>query len=427
MIFVDQNCFYCVEYNKIYPDYPINKAVFNEFNDFTPRCNLHWQYYCNSCDKLVHFNGIAYCEGCDVYTCVKCGEESLEIKEFFFYDYYYAINCKSCSVPHPTLDYLEFINKHPVQLGNIALEHPVNLWKSDLTKNGSQIEQQQKPWGSNRITSFSRNNVQLELEEGSINSREMWNIKAEKWTKYIGEEGDFHHRENILPVMFKLLDLESYQDPTTVKILDVACGTGNVARKIAKMGFNVSGVDYSENMLATALAKNKEFNLQIDYKNINASKVLEVYDKESFDLIYCNMALMDLEELEVVISSISTLLKKHGIFIFSISHPIFSWPTAQTIRLPKDSQRGEDKIWVFDTYYRKKTLVKLETMEDSFLYYTRTISTYVNECIKNGLQILEMVEPKPTWEQIKKYPREHFFDDDRRPDFLMIKTKKVQF
>ena len=65
-------------------------------------------------------------------------------------------------------------------------------------------------------------------------------------------------------------------------------------------------------------------------------------------------------------------------------------------------------------------------MEDSFLYYTRTISTYINECIKNDLQILEMVEPKPTWEQIKKYPREHYYDDDRRPDFLMVKTRKIQ-
>ena len=93
----NNRCFYCVEYNKIYSDYPINNAVFNEFNDMTPRCNMHWQYQCNSCKKYIHFNGVAFCNDCNYFTCVKCGEDTLQMEEFFFYNYYYNIKCMNCT------------------------------------------------------------------------------------------------------------------------------------------------------------------------------------------------------------------------------------------------------------------------------------------------------------------------------------------
>jgi 2-polyprenyl-3-methyl-5-hydroxy-6-metoxy-1,4-benzoquinol methylase len=422
----DDICFYCFEYNKIYNDYPVNKSVHDEFNDLTPRCSLHWQYPCNDCKKNVHFNGISYCNDCNIFTCVKCGEEKLQMQEFFFYDYYYEIKCVKCSKTNPTLDYLEFKLNHPVQFGKYKLTHQTQIWKPLVQPKPSHRDNNQKPWGSNRISAMAKNSVQIELSVPySLNSREIWNIKAEKWNKYIGEEGDFHHRENILPVMFKLLNLKSYNDPKDIEVLDVACGTGNVARKIARMGFNVKGVDYSENMLSYAIAKNKELGLTIEYNQLDATKIQDYFRADTFDIIYCNMALMDMDNFEIVLQGISKLLKDRGIFVFSITHPIFSWPTAQTIRIPDDSQRGEDKIWVFDTYYRKKTLIKMESIEDSLLYYTRPISQYINECIKNGLQIVEVVEPRPTMEEVLKFPRENYYDNDRKPDFLMVKTLKI--
>lgn len=174
----DLNCFYCVEYNKLYADYPINKASFIKFMDLTPRCSLHSQYVCTNCKKSVHFNGISYCEECDSFTCVTCGQESLEKEKFFFYDYYYAISCKKCSKKHPTLDYLEFIQKHPVQLHKVTLDQPVKLWESNQQKLTS-LSKEQKPWGSHRITSMSVNNRQIELPDSdSLTSEEIWDIKG---------------------------------------------------------------------------------------------------------------------------------------------------------------------------------------------------------------------------------------------------------
>ena len=71
-------------------------------------------------------------------------------------------------------------------------------------------------------------------------------------------------------------------------------------------------------------------------------------------------------------------------------------------------------------------MVKLDDkLEESWLYYPKTFSQYLNECIKNNLQIIQLEEPKITNEDIEKYPRDHYFDNDRRPDFLFVKTKKI--
>lgn len=418
-------CFYCVEYNKIYPDYPLNNAVYDEFNDLTPRCNLHWEYKCNKCNKDIHFNGISYCNECNSFTCVRCGDEKLQMEEFFFYKYYYMIKCMKCSKFNPTLDYLEFKTKHPVQTGRFQLENQTLIWFPQEPITYKLPPMEEKPWGSKRITSIAINNQQIELtEENDLSSEEIWNAKSKLWIENMTEDGDFHHREIINPTLLKLLNLEKYEYPGKIKILDIGCGSGEFTRKVARMGFNITGIDVSNELINLAKMKNKEFNLDVNYEAIDAIKVSTLFQENTFDIIYSNMALMDMAHFEYVFQAVSEILKEGGVFVFSVSHPIFSWPVAQTIRIPKDSQRNEDKFWIIDRYWRNKTLIKFDKLEDSWLYYPKTFSQYLNECINNDLQIIHVEEPKVTNEDIKKYPRDHYFDNDRRPDFLFVKTKK---
>ena len=62
--------------------------------------------------------------------------------------------------------------------------------------------------------------------------------------------------------------------------------------------------------------------------------------------------------------------------------------------------------------------------ETPSLAFPRPISKYVNELIKNNLEILEMSEPKASEEIVENFPRQAYLDDDTLPDFLMIKAKK---
>ena len=45
-----QTCFYCSEYRKIYEAYPENIAQL-DLDMLTPRCHLHWQYFCEYCER----------------------------------------------------------------------------------------------------------------------------------------------------------------------------------------------------------------------------------------------------------------------------------------------------------------------------------------------------------------------------------------
>ncbi len=136
------------------------------------------------------------------------------------------------------------------------------------------------------------------------------------------------------------------------------------------------------------------------------------------------MALMDIADHKTTIKNISDVLKENGIFVFSITHPAFAWPTCTTMRIPKGSQRNEDKVRiVLDYFDERPTLIEYWPDAPS-LNFPRTISVYVNELVKNNLEIIEMCEPKASEELVKRFPRHAYMDDDIFPDFLIIKTRK---
>lgn len=64
------------------------------------------------------------------------------------------------------------------------------------------------------------------------------------------------------------------------KILDVACATGKVAKKLQDDGFDVMGIDLEEKFVNKAINENK-----IDAKCMNMLNIDKL--KNNFDLIYC--------------------------------------------------------------------------------------------------------------------------------------------
>ena len=122
-----KQCFYCSEYAKIAQDYPQNFAT-QDVDSFTPRCLLHWQFECNNCEKTTHFNGIAWCSECKIFTCLRCSNEQMVKQEFLFYDYYYNIPCHKCGALNPALDFAEFDGIHPYQIGDLAPKENIVIW-----------------------------------------------------------------------------------------------------------------------------------------------------------------------------------------------------------------------------------------------------------------------------------------------------------
>lgn len=76
------------------------------------------------------------------------------------------------------------------------------------------------------------------------------------------------------------------------RVLDVACGTGIVARECARRGAEVTGLDLNEGMLSVA----RRISPEIDWRQGDASDV--PFEDGSFDAVVCQFGLMFFPERE---------------------------------------------------------------------------------------------------------------------------------
>jgi len=101
------------------------------------------------------------------------------------------------------------------------------------------------------------------------------------------------------------------------RVLDVACGTGTLALKLARQGFSVLGIDKSPEMIAVANKAKVEPGLLISFE-IQDMRQLNV--KGTFDLALCTFDsinyLLSEEDLARYLTKISYALKVNGFFVF---------------------------------------------------------------------------------------------------------------
>ncbi|MFX1317700.1 MAG: class I SAM-dependent methyltransferase [Promethearchaeota archaeon] len=338
-------------------------------------------------------------------------------KEFLIYNYYYTIPCANCGNINPALDFAEYDGTHPSQVGALQLEEDIAIWKPSPNDEIASQEFPHEAWGRQRVLSLGRSGQWKRLESlDEISPGTLWDEAAPTWASQFSEGGDYHHKHIILPELYRLLDIHKNEI-----ILDVACGEGNVARYLAKEGAKVTGIDISR-MLDFAIEREEKEQLGIRYVKLNAEYISDKFGKSSFDKVICNMALMDIEDYKTTLQQISQVLKENGIFVFSILHPAFSWPVCNTIRVPGDSQRNEDRMKVVIDYFDERPMLYTETL--STIQFIRPISAYLNELVRNNFALVEVSEPKASEEVVQQFPRKAYLNDQMVPDFLIVKAMK---
>jgi len=105
------------------------------------------------------------------------------------------------------------------------------------------------------------------------------------------------------------------------KVLDLGCGTGGHALILSRRGYEVIGVDRSQDMLEIAKRKAKESNLFVKFYK---SDIVEVNLKEKFDAIISMFAVMSYQTANPAIAGVCRVAKEHllsgGIFLFDCWH-----------------------------------------------------------------------------------------------------------
>lgn len=169
-------------------------------------------------------------------------------------------------------------------------------------------------------------NKQMDAEQVDLMWKESYNSQAGKYdeVRFYDDKGIFYKSlvDRILQE-----EITAFIKPSNdTKILDVATGTGRGAIALAKMGFNVTGVDLSEEMLKKARQKSKEERLEnVNFELANA-RYLPFEDK-SFDVIISLkfFHLMPNHVRRPIIEEMIRVVKPEGILLLEFANPFYGF------------------------------------------------------------------------------------------------------
>jgi 2-polyprenyl-3-methyl-5-hydroxy-6-metoxy-1,4-benzoquinol methylase len=224
-------------------------------------------------------------------------------------------------------------------------------------------------------------------------NRRIWDANAQWWDNRIGDGNDF---QTILiePSTERLLSI-SYGDI----ILDIACGAGRFARRMAELGARVVAFDHSSKFIERARERSGT-NASVEYHVIDAGsdKDLVSLGEYRFDKAVCSMALMDMPEITPLVLALTRILKPNGAFVFSVTHPCFHSATIQRFAEMYEQEAGQHiihtgvKISSYLTPFVKKTEGIIGQPEPHF-YYHRSLHVLLQPCFQAGFVLDGIEEP----------------------------------
>ena len=158
----------------------------------------------------------------------------------------------------------------------------------------------------------------------------MDNIPYEEWAEYLSE-------------------LLAEYEVTDGIVLDLGCGTGTLTELMAGRGFDMIGVDNSEEMLEIAMEKRAESGRDILYL-LQDMREFELYGTVRAVISICDSLnyITEEEELEEVFRLVNNYLDPEGIFIFDFN-TVYKYREIlgdQTI-----AESREDCSFIWDNYY----------------------------------------------------------------------------
>lgn len=181
--------------------------------------------------------------------------------------------------------------------------------------------------------------------------------------------------------------LELAGDVRNSRVLDLACGSGLITRKLARDGAaDVVGIDISTGLLERASLAERAEPLGTTYFVIDASAP-DILPGRSFDLVVCSFGLSDIDDLDGTCRNVARLLRTGGRFVFSILHPCFPGVHDVSSSWPTGGRYYDEGWWRADG--------ELSSLRQQVGANHRTVSTYLNSLARVGLLVDRMLEPPP--------------------------------
>lgn len=182
----------------------------------------------------------------------------------------------------------------------------------------------------------------IKQQLANAEARAAWDANAAYWDAHMGDAGNTFVNQLIWPAAQRLLDLRPGE-----RALDVGCGNGLYARRLAALGSEVVAFDFSAEMIQRARRYASPAGAVIVYHVLDATdeKALLGLGEGAFDAALSCMALMDMAEIEPLFRALAQLLRPAGRFVFAVSHPCFN--QARATRMAEAEDTGYEIVTTY--------------------------------------------------------------------------------
>lgn len=238
-----------------------------------------------------------------------------------------------------------------------------------------------------------------------VYDRLMEDVDYEEWSNYVQE-----------------MMQNNIENPK--KILELACGTGNITIPLAKKGYDIIGLDISEDMLTVAKGKSIEKGLDILF--IQQDMVfLEVEAKYDCILSMCDGInyIVDIEDLAQVFDGVYRALQDDGAFIFDISS---HYKLKNILGTNTFGENLEDLCYLWENYFDEDT----KTLEMDLTFFIKEGKHYKKEeeyHIQRAYEVDELITilKQSKFKDIKAYDAFSYNMPNEKSERIFIIAKKV--
>jgi len=233
-----------------------------------------------------------------------------------------------------------------------------------------------------------------------------WETHAGWWQEYFTEGADPEYEEQILPLAD--VHLAGFR-----RVLDVGCGEGQMARRVAALGAEVVGVDGSWAQIAEARRRGG------GPTYLRGTATALPVASGSVDAVTACLVLEHVEPFEPAIDEIARVLVPGGCFVLFLNHPLLQAPGSGWV---DDHILGE-QYWRLGPY-----LPDDESMEEvapgvRLPFMHRPLGRYINVMAERGLLVEHMDEPPPSPGFVARAPE--YGEAASIPRLMVLRTRKT--
>lgn len=213
----------------------------------------------------------------------------------------------------------------------------------------------------------------------TVAAEDLWDRHAGWWQQRFTDGADREYEEQILP----LVDLHL---AGARRVLEVGCGEGQVARRVARLGAAVVGIDASARQLAQAHRRGGGGR----YGQSRAEQL--PFANSVFDAVVVCLVLEHLEPFEPALAEMARVLEPGGRLIAFLGHPLLQAPGSCWV----DDADFDDQYWRLGPYLPDHLAVEEVDPGVCLPFAHRPLGRYVHEMGRLGLLVEDLVEPPPT-------------------------------